>query len=251
MRRAGAIVGNTLAYLRERVVPGVTTGELDAWAQDEIRRQGGKPSFLGQLHPISKIPFPGVICTSVNDQIVHGIPGDYVLREGDIVSIDAGVIYEEYHADAAITVAVGPVSAAAQRLLDVTEESLRRGIERVRPGNGLYEISAAIGTYAAGKGFGIVRQYCGHGVGRSLWEPPQVPNYPMASRGPSLRPGMVLAIEPMLNAGSEDTIVLPDEWTVATADGSASAHFEHTVAVTERGHAILTLPDAQDGVHVR
>jgi methionyl aminopeptidase len=248
MRHAGMIVGNTLAMLRERVAPGITTGQLDAWAREAVERYKGFPSFLQVEHPRTHIPFPGAICTSVNDEIVHGIPGTRVLQEGDIVSIDLGVVYKGYHADAAITVPVGRISDEAQRLIEVTEEALRRGIARVRPGNRLYDISEAIDSYATAKGVSIVRQYVGHGIGRSMWEPPQVPNFRMNARGPVLWPGMVLAIEPMLNLGGEETEVLPDQWTVVTADHSLSAHFEHTVAVTETGHQILTLPgDLGDG----
>lgn len=243
MRRAGAIVGDTLSFLREKVMPGITTRDLDEWARREISRQGARPSFPEVVHPELDTPFPGAICTSVNDEIVHGIPSDRVLQEGDIVSIDLGVIYQGFHGDSATTVAVGNVSTEATRLLEGTEEALRRGIERVQPGRGLYEISEAIDQYATAKGLGIVRQYVGHGIGREMHQPPQVPNYRMHSRGPILKPGWALAIEPMLNLGSGDTRVLDDRWTVVTADGSLSAHFEHTVAVTDKGRRILTLPD--------
>jgi methionyl aminopeptidase len=243
MRKAGAIVGNTLAMLSERVKPGVRTADLDEWARESLSRSGAVASFPEVIHPELGTPFPGAICTSVNDEIVHGIPSDRVLNEGDIVSIDLGAIYEGFHGDSAVTVAVGAVSAGAQKLLDGTREALRRGIERVGPERPLYDVSAAIDKYATSKGLGIVRQYVGHGIGRSMHEAPQIPNYHMHTPGPAMKPGWALAIEPMLNLGSEDTRVLPDRWTVATADGSLSAHFEHTVAVTARGHQIMTLPD--------
>ncbi len=243
MRKAGSIVGDTLAMLAERVKPGIRTKDLDEWARQEVAKQGGRPSFPEVIHPELGTPFPGAICVSVNDEIVHGIPSDRVLVDGDVVSIDLGVIYQGFHADSATTVPVGTVSRDAAKLLSGTQEALRRGIERVQPGRGLYEVSSAIDQYATSKGLGIVRQYVGHGIGRSMHEPPQIPNYRMSSRGPLLRPGWALAIEPMLNLGSGETQVRPDRWTVATADGSLSAHFEHTVAVTPKGRWILTLPN--------
>lgn len=245
MRRAGVVVGETLAVLAKHVKPGITTGHLDRWAREQIERMGGRPSFPEVLHPTLGTPFPGAICTSVNDEIVHGIPSDRVLNEGDIVSIDLGVICDGFHADSATTVAVGAVSAGARKLLENTREALKRGIEQVKPDHGLYDISLAIDRYASAKGLGIVRQYVGHGIGTEMHEPPQIPNYRMHSKGPPLKPGWVLAIEPMLNVGAADTRVLEDGWTVATADGSLSAHFEHTVAVTRKGRWILTLPDVE------
>lgn len=243
MRHAGVIAGNTLGLIARSIRPGVTTSELDGIARQSIEAAGAIPSFPLEFHPTLGTAFPGVICTSVNEEIVHGIPSDRRLVEGDIVSVDIGTIYDGFHADAAKTFGVGNISREAQRLLEVTEEALRRGIERVRPGGRLYDISEAIDRYATGKGLGIVRQYVGHGIGRTMHEAPQIPNYRMHTPGPELHPGWALAIEPMLNLGSEKTRVLPDGWTVVTADGSLSAHFEHTVAVTSKSRMILTLGD--------
>ncbi|HZT95368.1 MAG TPA: type I methionyl aminopeptidase [Chloroflexota bacterium] len=243
MRRAGAVIGNTLVLVAQAVEPGVTTAELDRIAARSIEEAGAIASFPLEIHPTLGTAFPGVICASVNEEIVHGIPSDRKLESGDIVSIDIGAIYQGFHADAARTVAVGKITSQVRRLLEVTEEALRRGIEKVRPGARLYEISAAIDQYASVKGMGIVRQYVGHGIGRTMHEPPQIPNHRMDTPGPPLQPGWALAIEPMLNLGTEKTRVLDDGWTVVTADGAPSAHFEHTVAVTPKGRWILTLPD--------
>ena len=205
MRRAGAIVADTLALLSEQVSPGVTTKDLDRLAREEVARLGARPSFPEVRHPKLGTLFPAAICTSVNDEVVHGIPSNRALHEGDIVSIDLGVIYQSFHADSATTVPVGAVSPSVLRLLEGTQEALKRGIEQVRPGQGLYDISSAIDRYATAKGLGIVQQYVGHGIGREMHQPPQVPNHRMNTRGPLLRRGWALAIEPMLTLGSAET----------------------------------------------
>lgn len=236
MREAGRVVAETLALLRERARPGVSTAELDAVAFESARKHGATPSFLGYRG------YPASVCASINDEIVHGIPkSDRVLAEGDIVSLDFGAVLGGYHGDSAITIGVGKISPEAERLLVVTEEALHKGIARALTGGHLTDISAAIQEHAEAAGFGVVRKYVGHGIGRSMHEKPEVPNFGPAGRGPRLRPGMVLAIEPMVNIGSYDTIELADGWTVTTADGSLSAHFEHTVAITTVGPEILTL----------
>lgn len=230
------MVAETLALLRERARPGVSTAELDAVAFESARKHGATPSFLGYRG------YPASVCASINDEIVHGIPkSDRVLAEGDIVSLDFGAVLGGYHGDSAITIGVGKISPEAERLLVVTEEALHKGIARALTGGHLTDISAAIQEHAEAAGFGVVRKYVGHGIGRSMHEKPEVPNFGPAGRGPRLRPGMVLAIEPMVNIGSYDTIELADGWTVTTADGSLSAHFEHTVAITTVGPEILTL----------
>lgn len=241
IRRAGQIVMAILDELRRAVEPGVTTAALDALAVRELKRHGAISNFKGYT-PIKGIkPFPGVICASVNDAIVHGIPGSYRLRAGDILSIDFGAIVDGWHGDSAITVPVGAISCEAQRLLDVTEEALRRGISAARSGNRVMDISRAIQTYVEGEGFSLIRQYTGHGIGRALHEEPTVPNYvdpKMAN--PLLRPGMVMCIEPMVSAGRPGTRELADHWTVVTADGSLAAHFEHTIAITAGEPDVLT-----------
>jgi methionyl aminopeptidase len=237
LRIAGRIVANTLVELRSRVEPGMTTKDVDRIADRAIRRQGGDPAFPYVNN------FPGSACVSVNNEVVHGIPGKRKLKSGDLVKVDVGAIWEGYHGDAAITIPVGEMSEDAQRLIDVTENALRVGIQATRAGGHLHDIGGAIEDYVGPTGFGIVRQYVGHGVGRELHEDPTVPHYRQASRGLTLRPGMVLTIEPMINAGTWDTRVQPDEWTVVTADGSLSAQFEHTVLVTEGDPEILTLPE--------
>jgi len=240
MRRAGALVAETLALLRARCAPGVTTAELDRLAREHIAGRGGIPSFLGVPGPI---PYPGAICASVNEEIVHGIPGPRALRDGDIVSIDVGAILDGWHGDAAITVPVGAVGEEVARLIRDTEAALAAGIDAARAGNRLADISAAVQRVARRGGYGIVRQYGGHGIGRSMWEEPHVPNYLVrgAGSGPALRPGMTLTIEPMFTLGSPDTAAPPDGWTVVTRDGSPAAHAEHTIAIAARGPAeILT-----------
>jgi methionyl aminopeptidase len=241
IRRAGHVVMEILAILRDAVRPGVTTGELDALAARELAARGATSNFKGYRPMKGVPPFPGVICSSVNDEIVHGIPGKLVLNEGDIIAIDFGAVVDGWHGDSAITVPVGTVAPGAQRLLDVTREALRLGIAEARAGNRVLDIGRAVQTYVEGEGFAVVRQYAGHGIGRALHEDPWVPNY--VERGqanPLLRPGMVFCIEPMVNAGAAATRELGDHWTVATEDGSLSAHFEHTIAITTGAPDILT-----------
>lgn len=241
MRRAGRIVGECHLLLREAVRPGVTTAQLNKLVHDYITRQGGVPSFLGYPGPT---PYPAATCISVNDEIVHGIPGPRVLREGDIVSVDIGVIWQGYHGDSAWSYPVGRVSRAAQDLLDVTEQCLYHALEFARAGGRLSDLSYAIQSYAEARGFGVVRKYISHGVGRALHEDPQIKNYGPPGKGLLLRPGMTFAIEPMITAGSYETRELDDGWTVVTADGSLAAHFEHTIAIAESGGSeILTRQD--------
>ena len=235
MRRAGRIVAGTIAEVTAAVRPGITTEALDRVAEGYIRTQGALPSFKGYRG------FPASICTSVNDQVVHGIPGERVLERGDLLSLDFGAIWQGYHADSAVTVFVGePPSAEAEKLVRVTEEALETGIAQLVPGKHLSDIGNAIQQMVEGAGFSVVREYVGHGIGRSLHEDPPVPNYGPPGRGPDIAPGLVVAIEPMVNAGGWETRLLADEWTVVTADSALSAHFEHTVAVTEDGPAVLT-----------
>ncbi len=236
MRKAGQIVAEVLAGIREITAPGVTTADLEAVADKIIvGRYKAIPSFKGYRG------FPGMVCASVNEEIVHGIPGPRVLNEGDIVSVDVGVIYQGYHGDSAVTLAVGEIDAESQRLMAVTEESLRLAIEAMQPGNWSSDISKAVQTYVEGEGYSVVREYTGHGIGRNMHEDPQILNYyePRLKRV-RLRPGMTFALEPMVCAGGWKTKVLRDDWTVVTADGKRSAHFEHTVAVTKNGPEILT-----------
>ena len=237
MRRAGRLVGHTLSTLVETVHPGVTLLELDAKAERVIRDGGGIPSFLG-YHG-----FPATLCLSPNDWIVHGIPNGYVLKEGDILSIDCGAIVDGWHGDAAVTVPVGRVDDVARRLIETTERAMWAGIAQVRAGNRLSDIGHAVEKVAAAPGYGVVREYVGHGIGTRMHEEPQVPNYGRPGRGLHLQTGLVLAIEPMVNEGSPDSRVLDDGWTVVTRDGSRSAHFEHTVAITPDGPEVLTLLD--------
>jgi methionyl aminopeptidase len=241
MRRAGRIVAGTIEAVLRAVAPGRTTKDLDRVAEAYIREQGAVPSFLGYGNP----PFPASICTSLNDEIVHGIPSTKrVLREGDLLSLDFGAIWEGFHADAAVSVFVGePPSAEAEKLVRVTQEALEAGIAQIRPGGRLSDISHAIEQTVLGAGFQVVREYVGHGIGRKLHEDPQIPNYGPPGRGPVLKPGLVIAVEPMVNMGGWETALRADRWTVVTADGSLSAHFEHTIAVTEDGHEVLTVRD--------
>jgi methionyl aminopeptidase len=238
MARAGVIVAGTLALVRERARPGVSTEDLDAAAETFIRSHAGAlPSFKGLYG------FPKTLCTSINDEIVHGIPSrKRVLREGNILSVDVGVQLDGLHADSATTLPIGDVSPGAARLLEVTQAALRAGIEAARLGNHIGDIGHAVQQVAEGAGFGVVRELVGHGIGARFHEEPQVPNYGAPKRGPRLQEGMTLAIEPMITAGHHLTKTRPDRWTVVTADGSLSAHFEHTVAVTSNGPRILTLP---------
>ena len=234
MRRAGRVVAEMHDKIRAAIRPGVTTLELDAVGREVIERRGARSNFLG-YHG-----FPAVICTSPNDVIVHGIPGKYRLKEGDIISIDCGAIIEGYHGDAAFTAPVGHVSEDAARLMKVTEESLFAGIEQMVDGNRISDIGHAVQAVAEAAGFSVVREYVGHAIGTAMHEKPEVPNYGEPGHGPKLRPGMVFAVEPMVNLGSRETRVLDDAWSVVTKDGSLSAHFEHTIAVTDEGPRVLT-----------
>ena len=234
MRQAGKIVALTHEELKKHIVPGITTKELDTIAESFIRKHDAIPSFKGYNG------FRGSICASVNEELVPGIPGSRVLKEGDIISIDIGAKYQGYHGDSAWTYAVGVIDEETQRLLDVTEESLYRGLEEAKPSARLSNISHAIQTYVEANKFSIVREYVGHGVGQDLHEDPQIPHYGPPNKGPRLKPGMVLAVEPMVNAGSRYVKTLKDNWTVVTQDGKMCAHFEHTIAITESGFEILT-----------
>jgi methionyl aminopeptidase len=241
MRAASVVVAEVLAALRERVRPGVSTAELDALAEELTRRRGAVPAFKG--YEVGGRVFPATVCISINDEVVHGIPsGARVLREGDIVGLDFGVSLDGYYGDAAATVAVGRVTPEAERLMATTEAALRAGIEAVRAGAHVADISGAIQDVAEQAGYSLVREFVGHGIGRRLHEEPQVPNYRTGARGLKLKEGLVLAIEPMVNAGGPEVYVKEDGWTAATRDGSLSAHFEHSVAVTANGPYILTLP---------
>jgi methionyl aminopeptidase len=234
MRSAGAVVGATLTVLEESVRPGIKTRELDAIAHREITRLGGKPAFKGYRG------FPATLCTSVNDEIVHGIPGDRLLQEGDLIKMDVGAVVDGFIGDAAITVAVGGISNEAKDLIDVTRRSLEEGINAAKNGARVGDIGSAVQTFAETRGYSVVREYVGHGVGRFLHEDPQVPNYGTARKGPLLRKGMTIAIEPMVNVGDWHTRVLEDNWTIVTMDGSLSSHFEHTIAITDGEPEVLT-----------
>jgi len=235
MRRAGRIVADTIDELLERVRPGVTTKQLDEIAERSIRGAGAVPSFKGYRG------FPASICTSLNEEVVHGIPGKRRVGEGDILKLDVGAIWEGFHADSAVSLYVGEApSDVVDKLLRVTEESLAAGISELRPGKRLSDVGHAVQQLVEGAGFSVVREYVGHGVGRLLHEDPQVPNYGDPGRGPEIKPGLVVAVEPMVNVGDWRTDVLDDDWTVVTADGSLSAHFEHTIAVTAEGPEVLT-----------
>lgn len=242
MRRAGRLVARTLNEVVAAIRPGVTTSQLDALAERIIRSAGGIPSFKGYPRG-SDNPFPASVCASVNSEIVHGIPGRRVLVEGDIISLDVGVIVDGWHGDSAITVPVGTMKPEAERLMKAGQEALAAALAVARANGRLSDLGAAIEATAAQYGFGVVREYVGHGIGRRLHEEPQVFNYGPAGQGPVLRPGMTLAVEPMLNAGGSATEVLDDKWTVVTADRSLSVHFEHTIAITADGEPdILTKP---------
>jgi methionyl aminopeptidase len=237
MARAGTIVVDTLALLGENVRPGMTTSELDRIADEFIRSRGGVPTFKGYRGPY---PYPASICTSANDVVVHGIPNEYALADGDILSVDVGVTLDGFVADSAYTFPVGDIDPEAERLLEVCNAALSAGIEQARASGRLTDISHAVQRVTEEAGFSVVRSLVGHGVGREMHEDPQIPNYGEPGRGPTLAPGMTLAIEPMITAGGHEVVVRPDRWTIATADGSLAAHFEHTVAVTEDGPRILT-----------
>jgi methionyl aminopeptidase len=244
MREAGLIVQRTLELLRGEVKDGVTTAGLDALAEESIRSQGAVPSFKGYGGGHGAPAFPGVICASINHEIVHGIPGDQPVRDGDIVSIDCGAIYEGWHGDSAITVPCGEVDPALTELMRVTEESMWHGIAAIRAGDRLNNIGRAIQTYVRGQGlYGIVEGYGGHGIGSQMHMDPMVFNHRTIDRGPKMQVGMALAIEPMLTLGHKQTVELPDGWTVVTRDGSSAAHFEHTVAITEQGLWVTTAVD--------
>jgi len=234
LRTSNLIVAEILSELRERIRPGVTTNELDSYCEELSRKKRVKPAFKGYRG------YPFALCTSVNGEVVHGMPSDRPLVSGDILSLDFGVNYKGYYGDAAITVPVGAVSAEALRLLKVTEAGLYDAVRQARPGNRLGDVSNAVQERVEAAGFSVVRDFVGHGIGRSLHEDPQIPNYGVRGRGIELKPGMVLAIEPMVNEGSYEVRVLPDGWTVVTKDGKLSAHFEHSVAITENGPDILS-----------
>ncbi|MDX2040929.1 MAG: type I methionyl aminopeptidase [Acidobacteriota bacterium] len=234
MRFAGLIVAETLSELRKMVEPGITTRHLDAFAEKKIRSAGAYPTFKGYRK------FPSSICASVNDEVVHGIPSDRRLREGDIVKIDCGATLDGFVGDAAITVPVGKVTASIENLLETTRASLFRAVEKMVPGNRLYDVSYAVQELVEERGFSIVRDFCGHGIGERMHEDPQVPNYGRPGTGPKLKEGWVLAIEPMVNIGTHEVQVLSDGWTVKTKDGKYSSHFEHTIAVTPDGPVVLT-----------
>jgi methionyl aminopeptidase len=234
MRAAGILLRQVMAEVITHVGPGVTTAELDQVARRLIRDGGGRPAFLGYRG------YPATLCTSINEQVVHGIPSHRKLLDGDIVAIDCGLILHGFYSDMAMTQGVGPISPEAERLLRVTRESLEAGIASMQPGNRLGDLSSAIQTHVESNGFSVVREYTGHGIGREMHEPPQVQNFGEPDKGLRMKPGLVLAIEPMVNVGTWKTCVLDDNWTVVTADGSLSAHFEHTIAVTPDGPYVLT-----------
>ena len=235
MRKAGKIVAETLLVVEKNIKPGITTAELDRIAEEFITKHGAKPSFKGLYG------FPASLCISVNEQVVHGIPGRYVLKEGDIVSVDCGAIIDGYHGDAARTFAVGNISEEAQKLIEVTKESFFKGLEAAKVGNNLTDISNEIQKYIEASGFSVVRDFVGHGIGKDLHEDPEVSNFGRPGRGPKLVTGMALAIEPMVNVGSHRVKTLGDDWTVITSDKSLSAHYENTVIILPDGPEILTL----------
>lgn len=238
MREAGRINALALSTVRKMVRPGVTTLELDEAAEDFIRKNGGVPIFKGYPGPY---PYPAAINTSINEQLVHGIPNDRKLKEGDIISIDCGTLLDGFVGDSAFTMGVGKISSEAEALINVTEQALHTGIKEMRAGNRTGDVSAAIQEYVESRGYFLTREYTGHGVGRDMHEGPQVPNYGVRGRGVELRPGLTIALEPMVLIGVPKTRVLLDQWTVASADGSLTAHFEHTIAVTEDAPLILTM----------
>jgi len=234
MRGAGRVVAAVLEEVGKKVRPGITTAELDDTAVSEVKKRGAEASFKGYRG------FPASICTSVNEEVVHGIPGSRVLQEGEIISLDFGALMNGFHGDAAVTVGVGKISTEAQKIIDATQGALQAGIAAARIGARLGDVSAAIQSYAEARGFSVVREYVGHGIGRELHEDPQVPNFGVTGEGPVLQKGMTMALEPMLNAGGWRTSVAEDKWTVVTADGRLSAHFEHTIVIDENGPGILT-----------
>jgi methionyl aminopeptidase len=236
MRTAGACVGAVHEAMKLLAVPGATTRELDAAAYDIIHDQGCTPSFLGYLG------YEASICASPNSVVVHGIPGDYALADGDVITVDVGAIFQGWHGDAAVALGVGDISDEDRRLIDVTERAMWAGLAAARPGNRVGDISAAVQAVGDQAGFGIVREYVGHGIGKNMHEDPQIPNYGEGDKGLKLREGMALCVEPMFNAGAEETAVLDDGWTVVTLDGSRSCHWEHTVALTPDGMVVTTVP---------
>jgi methionyl aminopeptidase len=237
MRRAGKVNAAALAAVREAILPGVTTAELDAIAEAVIRKAEGRPAFLGVN---GAYPYPATITASINEELVHGIPGKRKLQEGDIISIDCGTILEGFVADSAFTVGVGSISSEAKNLLEVTERALYIGIDKLHAGSRVGDVGAAIQAFVEGQGYHLTREYTGHGVGRHMWEGPQVPNYGIPNRGIVLREGMVIALEPMVIIGTQRTRVMADQWTVSSADNSLTAHFEHSIAIMENGPYILT-----------
>jgi methionyl aminopeptidase len=239
LREAGRINAMALEAIRQLVRPGVTTAELDAAAEEVIRKHGAVPTFKGYPGPY---PYPASICASINEQLVHGIPGKRKLQSGDILSVDCGSTFEGFVGDSAFTIGVGDISDEVRRLIEVTEQALYVGINQMRAGNRVGDVSSAIQTFVEGAGFFVTREYTGHGVGRQMHEGPQVPNYGIAGRGQVLRQGMTIALEPMVLVSTSQTRVLPDQWTVVSADGSLTAHWEHTVAITDGEPLILTIP---------
>jgi methionyl aminopeptidase len=239
MRESGRINAIALNAVRDAIRPGITTEDLNSIAEEVIREHGGTPTFLGYPGPY---PFPATLTISINEELVHGIPGKRKLKDGDIVSIDCGTTFEGFVGDSAITIGVGEISQEARQLLEVTENSLYEGIRKMKAGNRIGDVSAAIQHYVESYGYHVPREYTGHGVGRQMHEGPQVPNYGNPGRGQLLRRGMTIALEPMILQGTNRTKVMPDKWTVVSADGSLTAHFEHTVAITDSEARILTLP---------
>lgn len=239
MRQAGQIAARALAEMRARLKPGITGRQLDAIAEKVIAQHGARPAFKGYPGPT---PYPYSTTISINEQLVHGLPGPRPVREGDLVSLDCGVLYQGFYADTAVSLGVGRCSAEVERLLAVTERALTVGVDQMRPGQRIGDVSAAIQAYVEGEGYCLARDYTGHGVGRAMHEAPDLPNIGKAGTGRLLRPGMVIAVEPMVIVGTRDTLVQPDQWTVVSADGSLTAHFEHTVAITEGAPEILTRP---------
>jgi methionyl aminopeptidase len=239
MRQAGAVVADILALLSTTIKPGMTTGEIDKIAREELKKRGAKPAFLN-YHG-----FPGVICLSINHEVVHGIPSDKrALKDGDIIGVDFGCVIDRFYGDSAVTIGVGKISDEAAKLIRVTRESLMKGISAVKAGARVGDIGAAVSAVAEAEGYGVVREFVGHGIGRALHEEPPIPNYGKPGTGPRLKAGMTIAIEPMINLGTAEVETLGDGWTAVTKDKKLSAHFEHTVAVTETGYDILTLPSA-------
>ncbi len=246
MWESNQIVAEILQGIQEIVSPEITTIELEKYTESEIKRRGVKPAFKGYSG------FPCCLCTSINEEVVHGIPSkERILKEGDLLSLDLGVIHEGFYGDSALTIPVGKISREAQDLIDTTRESLLLGIKQAQKGNRVSDISVAVQSYAESKGFSVVKEFVGHGVGRNLHEGPQIPNFGVKGTGPKLAPGMVLAIEPMINAGGSDVEVLADGWTAVTRDRKLSAHFEHSVAVTENGNIILSEPSSASKKKVR